>query len=396
MGVDVATLMLSTTLMLVLSTAALVAHWLANREAAGLGRIAGGVAWFTFGFLLLLPSETGPMSFTILLGSCLILFGHLWLWLGVAENWNVRSRNMSYVACGLVAFAIVSMTYRLVVFGPGANRTGMFSFYVAILSIGTMVTLVSALGGRVALYKGIIKRKTIAPAIATGLFAVHGLFHLYRAYAMNVSEKDVSYLSASSLATLSQAEAMVFAISLALAVIIMTAERVQADLTIQAMMDPLTEALNRRAFMTVVKTVLARSRRMSEPVSLIMMDIDKFKKTNLQYGHMVGDAILHQFSEQVMAGRRAQDVFCRFGGEEFVLLLPGTPEEGAELVANRVRAAITDLPFVYTGKEISLTVSFGVMTARGDDLEPDGMLDSAYKALRSAQKAGNNRIKQAV
>ncbi len=105
--------------------------------------------------------------------------------------------------------------------------------------------------------------------------------------------------------------------------------------------------------------------------------------------------MLSQFGERVMGGRRAQDVFCRFGGEEFVLLLPGTSEEGAALVADRVRSSVCDTPFLVNDREVSLTLSMGVMTARGDDLVTDGMLDAAYKAMKAAQRQGAGQIAEA-
>lgn len=395
MAVDVPSLMLVTILLLMLSSVALLAHWLVNFSFIGLGRIAGGMALATVGtYLLRVPNEAAQ-SFRILAGDFVILLGHLWFWLGIADFWNVRSRGMSLLATGLMVFAIVSMTSNLLDGGTLLNRSFMFSFYLAAFSLGAMSVMVRALGGRVGLYKGIIKRKTIGAGIVAAIFLAHSLFHLYRGILLQSAEQAGSYLDSSAIAIWSQIEGLVFAISLTITVIVMTAERIQADLKIQAMMDPLTQALNRRAFMAVIKTVLARSRRLSEPVSLIMMDIDKFKRINLKHGHLVGDAILSQFSEGVMEGRRAQDVFCRFGGEEFVLLLPGTAEEGAELVAERVRDAVTGYPFLYGDKEISLTTSFGVMTARGDDLLPDSMLDAAYKALKEAQRSGNNHIETA-
>lgn len=391
-SLDISTLMVMTTLMFGVCSVALAAHWLANTGFGGLGRMALGMTVATVGFAMLLPPEGLPNPFLFLLGNCLLLLGHLWIWFGMADFWQVRSRRLTYIGAGVVLLALLTMLVNLLHGGIEAYRSGILSVYVALLSIGTLVSIVGALGGRVGLYKGVVKRKTIAAAIVAGLFGSHTLFHLYRAAILQTMPEETYYLADTSIAVYSMMEAFLFALTVTIAMIVMTTERIQADLKIQAMKDPLTQALNRRAFMTVIKTVLARSRRVSEPVSLIMMDIDRFKRVNLEYSHLVGDAILSQFAESVMEGRRAQDVFCRFGGEEFVLLLPGTPEEGAKLVAERVRRAVTSVPFMYDGRDISLTVSFGVSTARGDDLLPDSILADAYKALRVAQKAGDNHI----
>ncbi|MFC4347991.1 GGDEF domain-containing protein [Kordiimonas lipolytica] len=392
MALDLSSLLLVTVLILAVSTCVLVAHWIANFSFAGLGRLAIGMAMATAGVFVLTLAAGPERSLAILLGDLLILTGHLWFWFGIADYWKERSRRLTYLAGAIMVFAIVILVNNLLQGGTQENRAALYSFFAAVFSLGAALSVVQALGGRVGLYKGIIKRKTIGASVVAGVFLAHGGFNVYRGISIMAMETPKAYFDDTAIATLTQIEGMVFALALAVSLIVSTAERVQADLRIQAMMDPLTQALNRRAFMTVIKTVLARSRRLSEPVSLIMMDIDKFKRINLKHGHLVGDAILSQFAEGVMEGRRAQDVFCRFGGEEFVLLLPGTAEEGAELVAHRVRDAVTGYPFQHGNKDISLTVSFGVTTARGDDLLPDSILDAAYKALREAQKEGRNQI----
>ena len=392
---DVPTLIAATTLLLVLASLALTAHWLANLGTMGLRGAAFGVIAATIGSYLLIPSPTGPTVFTMLLGDLLILFSHAIVWLSIATFWSVRSRVQTYLAAALMVAATVALTTQIVGGYNGAVRGAILSAFAAIFSLGTVFTLVRALGGRRAFYRGIVKRTSVGAAIAAALFPGHSLFHIYRSYEWRQLPTSVMHFDSVNLAVWTQVESMIFVLMLALTVIIMTAERLQNELKIQAMMDPLTEALSRRAFLTVIKTVVARSRRLSEPVSLIMIDIDRFKRINLRHGHLVGDMVLSQFGERVMAGRRAQDVFCRFGGEEFVLLLPGTSEDGAALVADRVRAAVCDTPFFVNEKEVSLTLSIGVMTARGDDLVSDGMLDAAYKALRAAQRQGAGHITEA-
>lgn len=393
MVLDIPSLMMVTALLLAMCTVVLAAHWVANIAFTGLGRIAAGVAMATAGLMMQPFDVRTAEALTVLAGDMFLLAGQLWVWLGIADFWGVRNRRITYVACSAVVIGYLSMAYNMLEGGQIEVRAMIYSLYVAGLSLGAAYSVSQALGGRIGLYKGIIKRKTIGASLVMAVFLFHAIFYLYRS---TVAESG-NILSAGHLplAGYTEIEGILFALGLTITVIVMTAERVQADLRIQAMMDPLTHALNRRAFMTVIKTVLARSRRSSEPVSMVMLDIDKFKKINLRHGHIVGDAILSQFAEGVMEGRRAQDVFCRFGGEEFILLLPGTDEEGAALVANRVRDAVTGYPFRIGKKDISLTVSFGVMTARGDDLTPDSMLDAAYKALRAAQQEGKNRIELA-
>ncbi|NVJ97846.1 MAG: GGDEF domain-containing protein [Alphaproteobacteria bacterium] len=393
MDFDIPSLMMVTTLLLGTCAVILTAHWIANISFIGLGRIAAGASMGAVGMMLQPVDVRTASALFAFSGDVLLLFGQLFIWFGVADFWGVRGRNISFLAYGLLLMGIASLGYNHLEGGSIEARALTYSLFVAGMALGATLSMVQALGGRVGLYKGVIKRKTIGATLLTATFLVHAIFYLYRS--MTCQDGNILDAGKLPLAGFTEMEGIIFAIGLTVTTIVMTAERVQADLRIQAMMDPLTQALNRRAFMTVVRTVLARSRRSSEPVSMIMLDIDKFKRINLRHGHMVGDMILTQFAEGVMEGRRAQDVFCRFGGEEFLLLLPGTDEEGAALVANRVRDAVTGYPFKVGKKDISLTVSFGVMTARGDDLTPDSMMDAAYKALRAAQQEGKNRIELA-
>ncbi|WP_417452119.1 GGDEF domain-containing protein [Kordiimonas sp.] len=395
MTLDVPTLMAATTLLLALSSLALTAHWLANLGVSGLRGVALGAVAGALGSYALIPVNGGLNSFSLLAGDLLVIGAHLIIWLSIAAFWGVRTRVSTGWGGMMFGVAVLLFAYQTIVGDNGAVRGALLSGFVAIFSLTACLSLVKALGGRRSLYRGIIKRTSLGGAIAAALFLAHTVFYAYRAYAWQQLPASVSHYSEQGLAIWTQVEAMVFVLMLALTVIIMTAERSQHALKIQAMMDPLTQALSRRAFMTVIKTVVARSKRQSEPVSLIMIDIDRFKRINVLHGRLVGDAVLRQFGERVMSGRRAQDVLCRFGGEEFVLLLPGTDEDGAVHVARLLRAGVCDQPFHIGGKDVSLSLSVGVMTARGDDLVSDGMLDAAYKALKQAQKEGAGQIKLA-
>ncbi len=157
--------------------------------------------------------------------------------------------------------------------------------------------------------------------------------------------------------------------------------------------DSLTEAYNRAFFLDRLAVEAQRSRRLREPLSLLMIDADEFKSINDRYGHSVGDRVLQEISRVASSTLRAYDVFARYGGEEFAVLLPNVTLQEAYIVAERLRQAVAahQTP-TGNGSSISATVSVGVSGLMPND--PDGMklLDRADALLYEAKRAGRNRV----
>lgn len=163
------------------------------------------------------------------------------------------------------------------------------------------------------------------------------------------------------------------------------------SLELQARTDSLTGIANRRAFLDRARTELARSERETRPLSLLLLDIDHFKKINDRFGHEMGDVLLVEFTQRVAAALRSYDQFARFGGEEFVVLLPGCDLAEALETAQRLRRAVGDTVFLIRGNEIPMTVSIGVTQVRPDEHIIDGALSRADTALYAAKDNGRNR-----
>lgn len=164
-----------------------------------------------------------------------------------------------------------------------------------------------------------------------------------------------------------------------------------------ATQDPLTGLSNRRAFQQAIGRDLARASRGRKPLSVVILDIDHFKRVNDTYGHGGGDAVLKAVSGVLAGSVRQGDVVARWGGEEFALILPETPADGAQVLADRLRTAIADTVVVYDGTEIRVSASFGVASA--DVVVPgmaDTLLTSADEALYKAKEAGRNRVMMAA
>jgi len=159
-----------------------------------------------------------------------------------------------------------------------------------------------------------------------------------------------------------------------------------------AVTDPLTGLHNRRYLDSHLHTLFDRAMTRRRPLSLMITDIDRFKGINDAYGHDGGDEVLREFARRLRKNVRGIDLACRFGGEEFVVVMPDTEAAIAEKVAERVRAEIADQPFIVNGQSVSVTVSVGVSSLkRGADAVPD-LMKRADVALYEAKSGGRNRV----
>ncbi len=159
-----------------------------------------------------------------------------------------------------------------------------------------------------------------------------------------------------------------------------------------ALTDSLTQCFNRGHIMQVIEAELRRARRTRSPLSVVMLDIDQFKTMNDRAGHLGGDAILAEIGNRLRAVLRHSDVRGRFGGDEFLIVLPDTPAAGAAYVAESLRREIEDLVVPVEGFTANITASVGVATARPDELEAEALVARVDRALYDAKEAGRNRV----
>jgi diguanylate cyclase (GGDEF)-like protein len=168
--------------------------------------------------------------------------------------------------------------------------------------------------------------------------------------------------------------------------------RVHAELELLATADPLTGLFNRRHFYTLGKYELGKACLEETPLSMIMLDIDHFKQVNDNYGHATGDLVLVEISKLIVGNARKGDVCFRYGGEEFVVLLPNTRLEYALEVAERIRNVLSGLPIQIENDEIKVTASLGVAQAELKDNNLANVIDKADQALYRAKAIGRNQI----
>lgn len=160
----------------------------------------------------------------------------------------------------------------------------------------------------------------------------------------------------------------------------------------QAATDALTGIYNHRSFQELLSREIARSNRDKSSFSLIILDIDNFKRVNDTYGHLVGDALLQDLTRRLRATVREQDVLARYGGEEFAVILPNTQAEGGHALAERIRTAIAGSPFTRKETSIPYTVSIGLSLYNGKiPVDREELIRTADDALYVSKNEGKNR-----
>jgi diguanylate cyclase (GGDEF)-like protein len=182
-----------------------------------------------------------------------------------------------------------------------------------------------------------------------------------------------------------------FIVAGSLAFLLMHKERSDEESSRLATTDPLTGVFNRRTFIELAEQELARSRRARTPLSLMMLDLDHFKRVNDTYGHLTGDEVLVSFTRLIKDCVRRGDLIVRYGGEEFCVLLPATALSAATALAERIRA--TAASSALTAKPFKVTVSIGITAYAGDAvIALGGLLARADAALYRAKDEGRDRV----
>ncbi|MFN3490956.1 MAG: diguanylate cyclase, partial [Anaerolineales bacterium] len=182
--------------------------------------------------------------------------------------------------------------------------------------------------------------------------------------------------------------ALVFANQVAVA---LENARIYQETQAQAIMDTLTKIYNRRGLFQLGEFEFQRARRINRPFSVMILDIDHFKRINDQYSHAIGDQILQSFAERCQKNLRTIDLFGRYGGEEFVILLPETNLQAAQVIAERLRQSIMNAPFASDAGGLRITASIGIAEAhQNEDL--NNLVQRADAALYKAKNSGRNCV----
>lgn len=185
-------------------------------------------------------------------------------------------------------------------------------------------------------------------------------------------------------------ESLVFFLLIFANVVVLAMEHVNARLRLMAEHDDLTGVFNRGTFLALLDKARARAMRHQEPLAVMALDLDHFKRINDQFGHQGGDAVLRAFTSRVLDNLRDQDVLGRIGGEEFAVFMPATPPSQAQAVAERLRQ-VCEPNVSYRDQSVPFTVSVGVTMWRSAETA-DAVMNRADQALYQAKAQGRNRV----
>lgn len=165
-----------------------------------------------------------------------------------------------------------------------------------------------------------------------------------------------------------------------------------------AVLDPATALYNKRYFMERFLEEFSLARRGKTPLSILLMDIDFFKKVNDSFGHLAGDLVLQQVGQLLKLMTRHEDVVARYGGEEFIVMLRGSDEESSFQTAERIRKEVEKTEFTFEGKRIPVTISMGLCTLdpNASDTSTEGMVKTADERLYHSKQNGRNQVSRSL
>jgi diguanylate cyclase (GGDEF)-like protein len=173
---------------------------------------------------------------------------------------------------------------------------------------------------------------------------------------------------------------------------IVAARRRAESLEAELLIDSLTGAYNRRAYEKRISEEFQRFARYGQAFAIVLFDVDHFKQINDRFGHAIGDRCLKEIGLRFRPMLRESDFFCRFGGEEFILLLPATSREAAAGVAEKLRREIEATQFVFKDRSFTMTISFGVTVITAADQDPLSLFNRVDQAMYAAKAQGRNRV----
>lgn len=340
-----------------------------------------GGCYFLVGAGISLLAARGfiPDLMAIIAGNILVTLGYGFCW-QAARAFDGRSTQWTGLLAGAVIWSVACLI-------PAFRE----SLSLRILLASTIVATYS-FATAWELWRGRTELGSRLPGVI--LLGVHGAFFLIRAIdAPNLPIPNTGFLTAWNWNMVLAFETLIFMIGMAFVAIAIMKEQLSYEHRRKALIDPLTDALNRRGFELRGLQALRRYAATRESIAVIAFDLDHFKAVNDDFGHATGDAILVQFGQIASRHLRSSDMLFRMGGEEFTALLPGASAHDARLVAERIRRSFSEaVRQSCDGRGV--TVSAGITSSQTQGYDAEALLSAADKALYRSKNEGRNRVTQ--
>jgi diguanylate cyclase (GGDEF)-like protein len=273
------------------------------------------------------------------------------------------------------------------IIGTDAVNTVLFGGLV----FGLLMGVLAAIALQV---RPTVKTRASARVVLVITYAIGAFAFLSRGLsAMMSAEPLQAFTNPNALQSALFVAAAVAAIVSTFGFLMLHKERADGEAVRMATIDPLTGAYNRRTFHDIAERELARARRADQPLSIILVDIDHFRPVTEQHGNRAGDEVLRRVADLIRSALRKEDMLVRFGGEQFLVMLPEVPGPGAVVVAGRIRKSVEADTLQVEGRTLRLTVSVGVSARLDEGPESiDNLLARAEEALALAKQRGRNRV----
>ena len=346
----------------------------------GVQQIIYGYAAFAAGMELLALRGRIPDFLSVTVANSLLILINVFLYWGIAELLHLRRPQRWLLLASVIPTALVSL-YSSYVHPDVSGRIIVISI-IAVLQYCLIVRLLSGPG----------PRRIHMPRLGlAALFTLYAVVNLYRAWEAHLNDPR-SRLSSAPTSTFAFLTPILVGVMTALGVIWLAMAQLQHELEAQSQTDSLTGLLNRRALEQIGNDALEDARRRSSHLSLIILDLDRFKAINDEHGHDGGDAVLSHAARCLRDNLREIDHIARLGGEEFVAVLPGATHAHAAEIAESLRHCLANLTVDHLSQQIRLSASFGVATLLPTDTTWLEILRRGDRALYLAKEQGRDRV----
>jgi len=347
-------------------------------------KLGYGYLILALSFLLIALRHYASDWFSIIIANVLLVASIKVLGEGLLTFYKVKTQRFRYLS-NILILAVMPLFVYFTLFNSNTNiRIVIISLFVSLQFICIAFHLKEN--------RELLNHQFILILHVT--FLLSGLFFIFRTL-WTLSENQIeNYMQAGIIHGVALIVLQLVIIITGFAVSWSASEKLAKDLELQATIDHLTQTFNRRALEDLAKKEIAQAKREDSNLVVIIMDIDDFKAVNDEYGHVAGDQVLTEFSQRLKDNLREYDSISRYGGEEFLLLLPNTEADVAMIVAEKLRKTIAAPVFLIDENiDIAITASFGVAINKGNNIEWRQLLSQADQALYLAKYEGKNQVK---
>lgn len=365
------------TLVASVSCLAVFVNWASNRHIPGLLVIAIGFLINSLGYVLLSTQGSFDPLVSVVLANILILGGRIPILTGLARFWNQEKSRLPYISLVLFLAAAAGIYYFSAVNDSIIWQIRIYSSLMVLFSLANIYLTVNGLRVERRLRPVMSVSSNFGAFLAVMLFGFNAvtefiLMVVRTGELAGTPEEGLSLLFLGSIFT---------TVIFAFAIIIMTMEELTVEHKENSIYDPITTILNHRTFLEVAQRILGVALRYSQPVTLLTIEVENMETIIKDHGHKVANDMLRHLAMVTTDRRRHEDVLARSSLKEFRMLLPGVNEDGAQVVADKIRKSLAGDQFVYRGKQLAAKVNIAAVTCREEDLNLQQMLSEGEVEL---------------